>query len=198
MFVFGHLGIGGGLVYLVRREWPLAGVLFGTLLPDLIDKPLYYGLVQTDVLPSYVRLLVPGTRTIGHTLAAALLLLMPAFIRVPSRAIWPAISVGLVTHIFLDIASDVALCWHARVPFTTQGSGAWRAAFFPFFGEFTPATRTPNFLEHAWANFVSHLPSEALGAAILAGIAWHLRARSRPRDAHAIDAGQLSRSGAGN
>ena len=43
MFIFGHLGIGSKMVYPWRKQITRGALLVGTVLPDLIDKPLYYG-----------------------------------------------------------------------------------------------------------------------------------------------------------
>src|SRR5437773_12231367 len=44
MFLLGHLGIGLGLAWLLSWKFPIRidyrWVLFGAILPDLIDKPL--------------------------------------------------------------------------------------------------------------------------------------------------------------
>src|SRR3989442_7737282 len=46
MFLLGHLGIGLGLAWVLSRKSPTRIdyrlVLFGAILPDLIDKPLAY------------------------------------------------------------------------------------------------------------------------------------------------------------
>ena len=44
MFVFGHLGIGYKLASPWSRRLSKRLILLGTVLPDLIDKPVYYGL----------------------------------------------------------------------------------------------------------------------------------------------------------
>ena len=44
MFVLGHLGIGSWLAARRVRADSIAWLLFGAVLPDLIDKPLYYAL----------------------------------------------------------------------------------------------------------------------------------------------------------
>ncbi|MBI5201898.1 MAG: metal-dependent hydrolase, partial [Elusimicrobia bacterium] len=41
MIFFGHLGLGDALAAPVRRGLPRRWVLLGTVLPDLLDKPLY-------------------------------------------------------------------------------------------------------------------------------------------------------------
>lgn len=169
MFVFGHLGIGSGLVLLAKRDLPVSGVFAGTLAPDLLDKPLFYGLVRTRLLPADLCAWLPGTRTVGHTLlAAALVAVLALFARGTRRPWLVGAALGMVSHDFLDIASDAVAALHGGFPFTTATSGAWRAAFFPFAG--TPFCTSLNldFLNHFLASLRVHLVSELLGAALLA------------------------------
>jgi membrane-bound metal-dependent hydrolase YbcI (DUF457 family) len=168
MFVFGHLGIGSGLVLLAKRDLPLGGVLAGTLAPDLVDKPLFYGLVRTRVLPEAACAMLRGTRTIGHTLLAAALVALVAFALRPDRRAWlAAAALGMVSHDALDIVSDIAASAHLHVPFTLEGSGAWRAAFFPLAGVPFGASLSFDFFQHFLASLKVHLATELLGVALL-------------------------------
>lgn len=183
MFVFGHLGIGAGLVHLARRDWSLAGVLVGTLLPDLIDKPLFYALVRTSALPSAACSLLAGTRTIGHTLALTLLLSA-----VGAWRSWPALhatAASMASHIGLDVVSDALTAKFAHVPFSVHGSGAWRAAFFPLAG--TPFCASPrvDFFDHFLAVVRMHVPTEVLGLAILGVVLRASAARKTALQSHA-------------
>ena len=168
MFVFGHLGIGSGLVLLAKRDLPLGGVLAGTLAPDLVDKPLFYGLVRTRVLPEAACAMLRGTRTIGHTLLAAALVALVAFALRPERRAWLAgVALGMVSHDALDVLSDAVASAHMHVPFTFAGSGAWRAAFFPLAGTPFGASLQFDFFQHFLASLKLHAPTEILGAALL-------------------------------
>ncbi len=89
------------------------------LLPDLIDKPLYY----SRLFPQWATC----TRTFGHTGALLCLVLLAAGL---ARSRWiMALALGMATHLFLDCLMDhffdptrestalVALTWpllHAR------------------------------------------------------------------------------------
>lgn len=169
MFVFGHLGIGSGLVLLVKRDLPVAGVFAGTLAPDIVDKPIFYGLVRTHALPASACAWLPGTRTIGHTLlAAALVALFAALSRGRRRAWLLGAALGMVSHDLLDIASDFVATLHAGGVFTTSTSGAWRAAFFPLAGTPFCASLNLDFLNHFLAALRVHLASELIGCALLA------------------------------
>ena len=85
MFVLGHLGIGSRLLFSLRTRLPAGWLYLGCLLPDLIDKPLFYVplLVMHQQLP-----LITGTRTFGHTglFLLAWLLLLAAILYLPNPA----------------------------------------------------------------------------------------------------------------
>jgi hypothetical protein len=168
MFVFGHLGIGSGLVLLAKRDLPMTGIFAGTLAPDLLDKPIFYGLVRTHVLPSTVCAWLPGTRTVGHTLlAVALVALLAALVRGRPRAWLQGAALGMASHDLLDIASDAVAALHGGSAFTTATSGAWRAAFFPFAGTPFCTSLNVDLLNHFLASLRVHLVSELLGVALL-------------------------------
>ena len=117
MFVFGHIGIGRKLASPWSRDLPRVPLAVGMLLPDLIDKPLYY-----------VRLwdYVSCTRTFGHTGLLLLLLLLCGYL-VRSRALL-ALGLGDATHLLLDWAVD---------GFGHEvGSSTWMAMAWPLYGDF--------------------------------------------------------------
>jgi len=89
MFPLGHLGVGSRLVRPFTKGLSRKAVLLGTILPDLIDKPLYY-----------LFGVVPGTRTFGHT---GVFLLSLTFIAVFKKSrVLAACSLGIVSHLLLD------------------------------------------------------------------------------------------------
>jgi hypothetical protein len=178
MFVFGHLGIGSGIVLLAKRDLPIGGVLAGTLLPDLIDKPLFYGLVRTRVLPEAACAWLPGTRTVGHTLIAAALVALVGFVLKPElRGSLMAAALGMASHDALDVLSDALASAHLRVPFTLAGSGAWRAALFPLAGTPFGASVSIDVLQHFLAALKLHVATEILGASLLGAALYVARAR---------------------
>src|SRR6267378_7954625 len=101
MFVFGHLGVGSWVIARRVRAEQLAWVLFGTLLADLIDKPLYYALVFATGRRGAELGLVTGTRTFGHTLLLVVLLWL-----LTPRRIGSPLALGMITHLALDELGD--------------------------------------------------------------------------------------------
>lgn len=102
MFILGHLGIGRALV----RRWVAPGLgrwlALGTLLPDLLDKPLYYALAAATGRHGAALGLISGTRTVGHTL-----LLLAALRLLLGRGRGSALAAGMATHLFLDELGEV-------------------------------------------------------------------------------------------
>jgi hypothetical protein len=96
MFVFGHIGIGRLLVGSRGRGLPALPLLLGMLLPDLIDKPLYY---------AHISDIVSCTRTFGHTGLFVALVLILAYVR--RSSILLALGLGMATHVALDCLLDL-------------------------------------------------------------------------------------------
>src|SRR5438093_9181073 len=92
MFLLGHLGIGLGLAWLLSWKSPkridYRLVLFGAILPDLIDKPLAY---------------VTGldSRIWAHTFLFLFAILALSFVPV-FRAL-RLVGFGVATHLLLDM-----------------------------------------------------------------------------------------------
>jgi len=104
MFFFGHIGIGKRLVNLLTREIPSTALIVGTLLPDLIDKPLYYSLYFLTGKHGKELGLISGSRTFGHTAIFVLLLTLGSCWR-KSRFLL-ALSIGAATHLIVDSLGD--------------------------------------------------------------------------------------------
>jgi hypothetical protein len=170
MFVLGHLGIGSWIAARRVRAQQLGWLLFGTLLPDLIDKPLYYGLSLATGRHGRELGLISGTRTFGHTL----LLVAALWILLPRRAGTP-LALGMITHLGLDELGDLlGLVFPALR--THSSPGTLNAILFPFLGLQFPSSPYRTALEH-----LSSLKNlyvvfgEIAGAALLA---WQWRAGS--------------------
>jgi hypothetical protein len=143
MFPLGHLGIGSKLVSPFSRGLPRRYLLLGTLLPDLIDKPLYYLLVLITGLRGAElgdRLLISGSRTIGHTTIVLLLLIAAAAWR-RSRPL-AAVCLGMITHLLLDAV------WDHFGPHRDPANGAIVAILFPLFGARFPVAPFHDLGEH--------------------------------------------------
>jgi hypothetical protein len=149
MFILGHIGIGRALIAPWRRRLPAAPLIAGMLLPDLIDKPLYYARLWDYV---------SCTRTFGHT---GLLLAFIAVIgtRLQSKAI-VAVGLGVGTHLFLDCVLDVIG--------QAQPSSALIALAWPFSGRSFAHYYIGSIAAHAERLLaVPVIASEIVGAALL-------------------------------
>src|SRR4030081_2777887 len=102
MFAPGLLGVGSWAVARRVRAEQLAWLFCGTLLADLVDKPLYYALVLASGRRGAELGLISGTRTFGHTL----LLVVALWLLLPRRAGTP-LALGMITHLGLDELGDV-------------------------------------------------------------------------------------------
>ena len=96
MFVFGHVGFGRTMIGSLRRTLPIAPFVVGALLPDAIDKSLYY---------SHVSSFVSCTRTFAHT--GLFVLLLGAVAAATRSRAWTAVLLGVVTHVVLDTGMDM-------------------------------------------------------------------------------------------
>lgn len=165
MFVLGHVGIGTRLLFGLRRKLPPFPLYLGCLLPDLLDKPLFYGLLALRRLPA----LISGTRTFGHT---GLFLLLVALAAALARKPWlSAVAAGVSTHFALDIAGEL-------VASADADSSIWLAIFYPASGRF-PRAHFTTLLQHLAlsAQSVYVVAGELLGAALL--LAGRLRRAQR-------------------
>lgn len=133
----------------------------GMLLPDVLDKPVYYAF--------HGRWVITSTRTFGHTGVAVLVLWLIAR-RVPR---WIPIAAGATTHVLLDALMDVALD-------DNGGAGSeWIALTWPFHGFGFDTT-------HAYTTLTAHVSALVVSWPVtiseLAGLALSVWAFSRRRD----------------
>jgi hypothetical protein len=129
VLLFGHIGCGHGLVTPWRRTLPFWGVTLGALLPDLIDKALYYGAHGH---------LVTTTRTFGHTGIA----LAIAWALAPRGGAMIGLAAGATTHVVLDLGMDLL------APASRATSSAWIALTWPLHGFAFPAEPYTNLSSH--------------------------------------------------
>jgi hypothetical protein len=162
MFPLGHLGIGLKTAQPFKRGLPLKPLLLGTLLPDLIDKPLYHGLALATGRQGAELGIVAGTRSFGHTLLFTAALWALARAR-RSKAL-AALALGASTHLLLDLVTDAFI-----VPAFFKGGAAdtSRILAWPLLGWQFPFTTRGLFdhLGHVFNPFI--LSAEILGALIL-------------------------------
>ncbi|HEY2030191.1 MAG TPA: hypothetical protein VGH20_13385 [Myxococcales bacterium] len=156
----------------LRGRLPWTWLFLGCVLPDLIDKPLFYGLLWLRGHPDGF---ISGTRTFGHTGLFLLgLTLLAALFR--SRALW-AVAAGVLTHLLLDSLGEV---------FITPPDDAHIliALLFPLYGVRFPVAHFDSLYEHLriGAQSAYNIAGELLGGAILLR-AWMVRRRARRRSA---------------
>ena len=168
MFVLGHVGIGTRMLFGLRERLPARWLVLGCLLPDLIDKPLFYGLLWTRGHPDT---LISGSRSVAHSGVFALALLALAF-ATRRPALW-AVFAGVATHLALDIGGEL-------VATSTADSSIWIAILFPAFGWRFPKAHFHSLLEHLrlTAENVYVIAGEIAGGAILLR-AWRRRRKAQ-------------------
>jgi hypothetical protein len=175
MFIFGHLGVGSKMAYPWRHQIPRGALLLGTVLPDLIDKPLYYIEVAFIGSAAANQSLISGTRTFGHTLLLLIIVTLLAVLR-RSRVI-AALAIGIATHDLIDVVGDqiqLSLGWIQLGP----GQQGGHAFLWPFLGWRFPVATTSlgghvAQILNPWILF-----GEIVGLCILA---WDYRRRWMPR-----------------
>ncbi|MEO8482534.1 MAG: metal-dependent hydrolase [Acidobacteriota bacterium] len=158
MFVFGHLGFGSVLARPWRDRAGRWALLAGMLLPDVIDKPLYYARLSE---------FFSCTRTVGHTGLLVLVVLLTGVMS--RRQVLVALAIGMATHLILDCVMDVIV--------GGSESSAMRAAVWPLMG--TPFARVYMSSVSVHIEHLVNLPifvTEAVGAVLLV---WELRRRAK-------------------
>lgn len=148
MFVFAHIGIGRKIASPWSRGLPLWPLVLGCLLPDIIDKTLFYGFRVLHWAPA--ESIITGTRTFGHT--AILLLVILALSGILKSRTLSAVSLGMATHLLLDNVGD-----HLHTVFSsntlegvlTTSNSASVALLWPLMGV--------HFANFPYASFSEHL-----------------------------------------
>jgi hypothetical protein len=164
MFALGHLGIGKRLAARpYRRFSPVEkGAFFlGALLPDLIDKALFYVPYLISGRRGAAAGMLSGTHLFAHTALFLLLLIIAA--RLTRSPPLRAVAIGVATHFVLDL---VGL------------SLGMRTLLWPLFGWHFPLYPFRN-VRHHLATILNPitLAGELIGAAILLWDAWKARRR---------------------
>jgi hypothetical protein len=159
MFVFAHTGIGNAVVRSWRRDLSRGMVLIGALLPDLIDKPVYYGVSLLAPAQPMLQAVISGTRTFAHT-ALFVGLIAGVAIALRSKAI-AALALGVTTHLVLDAIGD------SFGP--DVGDDMLTTILWPILGWHFPQTARASLVGHlsVYATTPFFLAGEILGATLL-------------------------------
>lgn len=163
MLFFGHVGIGEFLTRPFSKEVPVKAVLLGTVLPDLIDKTIYY-------LPSLLTGrhganlgLISGTRTVGHSFL--FLILFALFSFKTRRPFLIGIALGMFSHIPLDVLADY---FRDRDIVSYPEADPIYAYFFPLLGFRFPVIPYESMGQHAAKLFdKTIIATELLGLGLL-------------------------------
>ena len=157
MYILGHLGIGALAVRPWWRTVSMKWLLLGTVLPDLIDKPLYYALCLWTGRQGAAIGLISGTRTIGHT--ALFLIFCGAISWFCKSRNGAALSAGVATHLLLDNLGDL---------FANGFSAYSHALLWPLLGWNFPVMPYPGLISQVGHLLdFKHLVFEILGAIVL-------------------------------
>ena len=143
MFVLAHTGIGCAIVRPWRKTLSRRMVLLGTVLPDVLDKSVYYIVSLIGGHAAGTHLLASGTRGFAHT-AFFLLILSWISIVKGSRAL-ASVSLGVATHLLLDGFGDT---FGPNLPSDDAGL----ALFWPF-AALSPSASGPTTATYALPPF---------------------------------------------
>ena len=154
MFVLGHLGLGKAIATRPYRGFSSVerrAFFAGALLPDLIDKPLFYIPFWLTGRRGADAGILSGTHLFAHTGLFLLVLTTAAWIR--RSSLLRALAIGVATHFVLDC---VGLSMN-------RGTLLW-----PLFGWHFPVYPFRNLGQHLWTvmNPIT-LAGELLGGAVL-------------------------------
>ena len=138
MLLFGHMGIGYKLSQLIKTKIKpsLKGILIGSLLPDIIDKPLYFILVCVTGRQGEELGFINGTRTFAHTGLFFMILFILTFYK--RNIFFICIVIGQFTHLLLDCLSTYILWPDKFINF-------FIVFFWPLLGIRFPPTELKNF-----------------------------------------------------
>lgn len=173
MLLLGHMGIGAGVTRRWAHDLSRGWLLFGTVLPDLIDKPLFYfGLWFPKTCPAVAEFFT-STRAIGHSGFLLALLLIYAVATGSRRAV--ALLLGMLTHVVLDLAGDGLELY--------DQSATMLSLVFPFLGfHFAPRSMSPaSMADHLnrTLNSTYKIGGEVVGAIILVKLTLDWRAERK-------------------
>ena len=164
MFIFGHLGFGQFIARPWHQRLSWWGVAIGSLLPDLVDKPLFY------LLPQFYG----GSRLYGHTLIFLCNVSLLGLSLHSKR--WISVAIGIATHLLIDNLGDPL-----HVENSTDAS--IRTLLWPLFGWRFPDALRLDLDSQVHRMFSPYfLTTELIGLSLLGWFIWrHLSKPQRPR-----------------
>lgn len=161
MFIFAHIGIGRRLVKPWWGTENLTWVTLGTILPDLIDKPVFHLLSLFYGYGGAPLGMMQGTRTFGHSGIFFLLLLLCGFLGCRKAT---AVAVGIGTHLGLDLIMDL-LEKGDPIPLL-------QTVFFPFMGTRFPLSPIHTLEEHFLLKINFYILAAELVGALFLWMEW--------------------------
>jgi len=195
MFILGHVGIGsrlGGLVPRVKAAHAPGWLIAGTLLPDLVDKPLYYGLKLATGREGAELGLISCTRTVGHSALFATLVWL-ALRALGKRGAALSVLAGMATHWLLDLGGDVS-GYLARALGLTSAPASFsslRALLFPLMGARFAVSPFHSAREHITSLAQTYTLAGEIVGGILLILSWLAWRRGEPaRTTRSADGGQ--------
>ena len=127
MLALAHMGIGSAMVRTLKPSPKVSYLFVGTLLPDLIDKPLFWSLNWLRVHHFFYfnfTSWIPGTRTFAHTFLFFLILLI--FSVKFKKSNLNVLSWGVFSHLLLDALEGILAGKNHFITFM-------KGALFPIF-----------------------------------------------------------------
>ena len=175
MFLLGHTGIGSALVERFTKtetRW-VPWLLVGTILPDLIDKPLYYGLVWVTGRRGAALGLISSTRTVGHTALFLLAVLLLGWLARHRGLVTMAL--GMATHLLPDAGGDVFKP-PVSLPGTPEFPSTLCAILYPLLGWRFPVLPFQDLAGHVGSLRSPYVIAGELIGALLLWRRWRRRA----------------------
>lgn len=177
MLPLAHMGIGSKLVNPWAQKLPKWALLAGTLLPDAIDKPLFYILLFESRWRGGNLGFINSSRTIAHT--GVFLLAFTLLASVRRSRILAAMALGIATHLLLDNLNDNLVEYFIPDVMHPSQHSALVALLFPFLKPYFPAAPFKSFAGHMDLSLNPlSLGFETVGASILFWDYWQNRHES--------------------
>lgn len=174
MLPLAHLGIGSKMVSPWAKGLPKWALLLGTVLPDFIDKPLFYLMLLLARMTGGSVGYINNSRTFAHT--AIFLLLITGLAVLRRSKTLAAIAFGVATHLLLDNLGDgLAGYFMPDITHPPQQS-ALIALLWPFYKSYFVISPFDTLAGHMHRSINPlSLGFEVIGASILFWDYWQFR-----------------------